>query len=170
MRFAVSALDVAALDAHARSTARDSSFDAFLYAEVGVEGNGTALTVLSMLARLGMDPWKQAATWERWPTVAVVDAVAACVARMPLPQSPADARGTATRLVALLPGHRPQTSRSADDSILLPAPRADWRALALFWAVLAFGAAVNVVVGLPAGPAVATDHAPPRVHAPLPPL
>lgn len=36
-------------------------FDQFLYASVGEDRNGHAVTVLSTLARLGLDPWKEAA-------------------------------------------------------------------------------------------------------------
>ncbi|WP_073130593.1 hypothetical protein [Palleronia salina] len=36
-------------------------FDRFLHATVGEDRNGYAVTVLSMLARLGLDPWKETA-------------------------------------------------------------------------------------------------------------
>ncbi|MAQ83666.1 MAG: hypothetical protein CMH12_10585 [Maritimibacter sp.] len=36
-------------------------FDLFLYASVGEDRNGFAVTVLSALARLGLDPWKETA-------------------------------------------------------------------------------------------------------------
>ncbi|MCJ7873453.1 hypothetical protein [Phaeobacter sp. J2-8] len=36
-------------------------FDQFLYASVGEDRNGYAVTVLSTLARLGLDPWKETA-------------------------------------------------------------------------------------------------------------
>ncbi|MFQ1702899.1 hypothetical protein ACJ5NV_20170 [Loktanella agnita] len=36
-------------------------FDRFLYASVGEDRNGYVVTVLSTLARLGLDPWKEAA-------------------------------------------------------------------------------------------------------------
>lgn len=36
-------------------------FDPFLYASVGEDRNGYAVTVLSTLARLGLDPWKETA-------------------------------------------------------------------------------------------------------------
>ena len=36
-------------------------FDRFLYASVGEDRNGFAVTVLSTLARLGLDPWKETA-------------------------------------------------------------------------------------------------------------
>jgi len=36
-------------------------FDRFLYASVGDDRNGNVVTVLSTLARLGVDPWSEAA-------------------------------------------------------------------------------------------------------------
>ena len=37
-----------------------SDYDAFLQAEVGVDRAGAAVTVLSALARLGLEPWTEA--------------------------------------------------------------------------------------------------------------
>ena len=39
----------------------ESELDPFLYAFVGEDRNGSAVTVVSALARLGLDPWKEAA-------------------------------------------------------------------------------------------------------------
>jgi hypothetical protein len=46
-------------------TAQYSSLDGFLFADVGVEANGMMLTVLSTLARRGMDPWQRLMGWRR---------------------------------------------------------------------------------------------------------
>jgi hypothetical protein len=40
---------------------KNSGLEPFLYAEVGTELNGSTLTVLSVFARLGEDPWGEAA-------------------------------------------------------------------------------------------------------------
>lgn len=40
---------------------KKSGLEAFLYADVGIEANGSMLTILSLLARLGKDPWTEAA-------------------------------------------------------------------------------------------------------------
>lgn len=40
---------------------RDPSFERFLGAAVGDDGHGTPVSVLSMLARLNVDPWDEAA-------------------------------------------------------------------------------------------------------------
>ncbi len=38
-----------------------TDFDRFLYASVGEDRDGSAVTVVSAFARLGFDPWKEAA-------------------------------------------------------------------------------------------------------------
>ncbi|SNT41774.1 hypothetical protein [Tropicimonas sediminicola] len=38
-----------------------TDFDRFLYASVGEDRAGSSVTVVSALARLGLDPWKEAA-------------------------------------------------------------------------------------------------------------
>jgi hypothetical protein len=40
---------------------RDPAFERFLGAAVGDDGHGTSVSVLSMLARLDVDPWNEAA-------------------------------------------------------------------------------------------------------------
>ena len=40
---------------------KNSGLNEFLFAEVGIELNGSPLTILSILARLGQDPWVEAA-------------------------------------------------------------------------------------------------------------
>ena len=44
-----------------------SEFDAFLFAHIGEEKNGMLLSVLSALARLDLDPWREAAELARTP-------------------------------------------------------------------------------------------------------
>jgi hypothetical protein len=39
----------------------EDGLDRFLYASVGDDRNGSAVTVVSAFARLGLDPWKEAA-------------------------------------------------------------------------------------------------------------
>ena len=39
----------------------NSTYNGFLHAEVGEDTNGTRLTVLTALTRLGVDPWVEAA-------------------------------------------------------------------------------------------------------------
>ena len=81
-----------------------SGLGAFLYADVGLETNGSTLTILSVLARLGKDPWTEAARWAALPKSAVIDSLAQSICEMPLaPLALLGARDNAARLVQLLP-------------------------------------------------------------------
>ncbi len=94
-----------------------SGLSPFLFAEVGTELNGSALTILSVLARLGQDPWAEAAKWTKLPKSTTVDRLAHSIAQMPLSsQAINDARSTAARLVLLLPSQvtRPAESQAAN--------------------------------------------------------
>ncbi len=83
---------------------RDSGLEPFLFAEVGDQRSGVGLTVLSLLARLGLDPWTEAARWVTLPKSAAIACLAGNIARMPLSaQALAEAHATATRLILLLP-------------------------------------------------------------------
>ena len=84
---------------------KNSGLNAFLHADVGAELNGSPLTILSMLARLGNDPWEQAAGWAALPTAAAIDGLSQSISQMPLaPAALAESRDLATRLIRLLPG------------------------------------------------------------------
>jgi hypothetical protein len=48
-------------------SALGSEFDDFLFAPIGEDGNGMLLSVLSALARLGFDPWEEAAKLAQLP-------------------------------------------------------------------------------------------------------
>jgi hypothetical protein len=81
-----------------------SELNGFLFADVGIEPSGMPLSVLSTLARLGMDPWQEAARLAKLPRSAAVEALARLIAGMPASLWPLpDATAIAARLVALLP-------------------------------------------------------------------
>jgi hypothetical protein len=83
---------------------KKSGLEAFLYADAGIEANGSMLTILSVLARLGKDPWTEAARWAALPKARVIDSLTQSLEEMPLaPSALAGARETAVRLVQLLP-------------------------------------------------------------------
>jgi len=83
---------------------RASNLNSFLYADVGIEANGCGLTMLSVLARLGKDPWAEAALWSQKSKGAAVDALTQSIVLMQLRQPPDEsARSTALRLIDLLP-------------------------------------------------------------------
>jgi hypothetical protein len=81
-----------------------SDLNGFLFADVGVEANGMTLSVLSTLARLGMDPWDEAGRLARQPRSAAIDGLARMIAAMPSSLWPLpDSTAIAARLVPLLP-------------------------------------------------------------------
>jgi hypothetical protein len=84
---------------------KKSELNAFLYADIGTELNGSSLTMLSMLARLGQDPWAEAGRLSRLPAADALKSLIQSLGTMPLgPQAASGIGATATRLLALLPG------------------------------------------------------------------
>jgi hypothetical protein len=80
-----------------------TGMNGFLFACVGIDFNGSPLTVLSTLARLGDDPWLKAASWERMSRAAARANLAASIGVMPLrPEDLDAASATAERLIDLL--------------------------------------------------------------------
>jgi hypothetical protein len=85
----------------------NSGLNEFLHAEVGTEASGMPLSVLSTLARLGVDPWQEAGRLAKLPRKAAVNGLAQMIAGMPASRWPLpDATRIAERLVALLPTGR----------------------------------------------------------------
>jgi hypothetical protein len=123
-----------------------SGLNPFLFAEVGTELNGSTLTILSVLARLGQDPWAEAARWAKLPRAAIIDCLAQSISQMPLcPQALTDARLTASRLILLLPaygGEAPSGNRPARRLATLPR----WLPVALVLGAVVFGILINTMV------------------------
>ena len=130
--------------------------DAFLFAGVGTELNGSTLTILSVLARLGRDPWAEAARWAKLPKAAVIDSLAQSIAQMPLcPSALAEARATAARLVLLLPAQT-RLSRQSASADAAPPAMPKWVPLMILYCALALGMAANVMMLQKPTAAVAT--------------
>jgi hypothetical protein len=140
-----------------------SDMNYFLYAEVGTGPNGMSLTVLSALARLGMDPWQEAERLAKLSRAAATDGLARLIATMPASRwSFAEAAGIAARLVLLLPqsaaAARPGVTRGWLNALLPPRTRSA-STTARQWGILLVvlvGAAVAAVMTLPRhqGPAL----------------
>jgi hypothetical protein len=135
---------------------KNSGLNEFLFAEVGTEANGSPLTILSLLARLGRDPWAEAAGWTKLPPASITDRLADCISQMPLrPPALAEARATAARLILLLPAQvQPFGKGDGGARGKSTAPR--WVPIAVFLAALAFGIAFEMIPST--GP---TDAPPP---------
>jgi hypothetical protein len=81
-----------------------SEFDDFLLASIGDDNNGMQLSVLSALARLDVDPWKEAATLARLPGDAATRKLTSLIAALPAgPSARPDSGTIAARLILLLP-------------------------------------------------------------------
>ena len=86
-----------------------SDLNQFLFADVGTEASGMTLSVVSVFARQGSDPWREADRLAILPKAEATDSLARTIAGMPrslwnLP----DAIVIAARLTGLLPA-RPAT-------------------------------------------------------------
>jgi hypothetical protein len=84
--------------------AQRSEFDRFLFAPIGEEKIGMLLSVLSALARLDLDPWREAAELARMPKhtakqrlTSLIEALPDSLSTRPEPET------ISTRLFALLP-------------------------------------------------------------------
>jgi hypothetical protein len=82
----------------------NSEFNDFLFAPIGEERNEMLLSVISALARLGIDPWQEAARLTQLPKELATQSLASMVEGLPSGRwAPSDSRAIAARLVQLLP-------------------------------------------------------------------
>ena len=81
-----------------------SDLNPFLFADIGTQTNGVELTVLSLLARLGSDPWVEAARLSLLPRAAATEWLAERIATTSLSgHAVGAARDTSATLLLLLP-------------------------------------------------------------------
>lgn len=79
-------------------------FDGFLYANIGEDHTGQSVSVLSALARLGLDPWEEAADLSDLPREGASLRLASVLARFrDVPALLQDQATIAQHLVTLLP-------------------------------------------------------------------
>jgi hypothetical protein len=83
-------------------------FDEFLFTTVGNEIDGMPLTVISALARLGLDPWEEAERISSLSSQEALEQLARLIAEVPGSIRPlAEARVLAGGLIGLLAKHDP---------------------------------------------------------------
>jgi hypothetical protein len=112
-----------------------SNLNPFLFSAVGVEANGQELSVVSLLARGGKDPWSEAARLAAMPIEAAVECLGRAIAVMPAsPWSLPDATVIAGRLIAMLP------ARATVAAALRPGQNSTWLAQRS-WLAMAIGLA-----------------------------
>lgn len=93
----------------------DPKYDLFLYAPAGEDRRGTSVTVLSMLARLGLDPWGEAADLAALPDAAARARLSTMLARSYELQPPGpDQVGLVPGLLASLPRPTAATRSTPD--------------------------------------------------------
>ena len=79
-------------------------FDDFLFARINEDSEATPLSVLSILARLGADPWEEAAKLAQLPRASAAKRLAAFIAATPgAPPAYLNAKTVCDRLIDLLP-------------------------------------------------------------------
>jgi hypothetical protein len=114
----------------ARFSLLNASYDDFLFASIGEEASGMPLSVASVLARLGTDPWVEAGRLARLPRAKATEALAAMIAEVPLPRwQPSEVPGIVARLIPLLPGAtaappQPPEPKPSAPARLEPTPKA----------------------------------------------
>ena len=82
----------------------DTKYDQFLQTLVGNDQTGTRVTVLSMLARLGVDPWQEASDLAALPKGSAWQRLDALMARFTdVPSLITERADVTTRLIAFLP-------------------------------------------------------------------
>jgi hypothetical protein len=84
-------------------SALESEFNDFLFALIGADRNDVPLSVLSVLARLDIDPWQEAAELTRLPKEIATQRLASSIAELPEGPSYLEHGTIAARLIALLP-------------------------------------------------------------------
>ncbi len=89
-------------------------FDEFLGAPIREDVNGTTLSVLSALARLDVDPWREATSLARMPREAAAERLTALIDALPREPASAVPSQTSAALVALLPKSKTPNVRSSD--------------------------------------------------------
>ena len=103
-----------------------SEFSDFLFASLGEEENGMTLSVVSALARLGFDPWREAARLADLPRPQAVAALAGSFDQLPHGlDGQFDHVGQATRLISLLPAVQLGVAAAPTGSRRWRSP--DWR-------------------------------------------
>jgi hypothetical protein len=121
------------------------------------------LTVLSLLARLGLDPWAEAARFVTLPKSAAIACLAGNIAQTPLPpQALAEAQATATRLVRLLPVNNTASVPGFAGRALPPglASLPQWLPMMLLFCalVIGMGMATSMMAPKPTAAAPASDQ------------
>jgi hypothetical protein len=118
-----------------------SEFDDFLFARIGEDRNDMPLSVLSVLARLDVDPWQEAATLTRLPEETAAQRLASLIAALPDgPLAHLDPGTIAARLITLLPRRARSNIPSRKTLLCAGAGANSWAVVYVIFMVFALGA------------------------------
>jgi hypothetical protein len=88
----------------AATTGLGSEFDDFLYSSLGEDKQGLLISVATLLGRLNLDPWQEAASYAGLPPEKAAQKLASLIEALPdRPLQEGDPVTLATRLIRLLP-------------------------------------------------------------------
>lgn len=133
-------------------------FDDFLFAPVGQDFDGTPVTLATVLARLGVDPWEEAAELAKLAREPAMQRLASRLEAMPNgPSSAEDTVNVAMRLLALLHRSAPRKPSVPETPVPLNAARPSKRVN------LAIYLLIGVVFILVAQWALSTPDMPPAM-------
>jgi len=97
----------------------ESEFNDFLFASVLDEKNGQELTVVSLLARLDLNPWEEAARLSGLTAKIAVDELAVMITKQSAEDlPPSETQSIAARLVGFLPKRRGQPAGSRQPGVV----------------------------------------------------
>jgi hypothetical protein len=115
-----------------------SEFDEFLFSPIGVVSNAMALSVLSMLARLDIDPWQEAAELAGLPGKIATERLASLIAAPPNGLAAHfDPTTIAAHLITLLP-RRSGSNSASRQTVLGAGAVTKSRAIAISAILIAF--------------------------------
>jgi len=111
------------------------------------------LSVLSVLARLDVDPWQEAAKLARLPEEAATQRLASLIAALPDgPLAHLDPRPIAARLIALLPRRSSSKSPSRETLLGVGAATNSWGVIYVIFMVLVLGTQFIIASHQPPAP------------------
>jgi len=98
-------------------------YDAFLFASLGDDRNGVTLAIASLLGRMNLDPWDEAASLAALPADVAAQRLASLIEAMPdQPLKHPESATLAARLIALLPA-QPKSAASGRDPLAATGPK-----------------------------------------------
>jgi hypothetical protein len=112
----------------AATTGLGSEFDDFLYSSLGEDKHGLLISVASLLGRLNLDPWQEAASYAGLPPEKAAQKLASLIEALPdRPLQEGDPVTLATRLIRLLPHRTESRPPSAATVAVVIEPVNPWR-------------------------------------------